>query len=865
MSDPERPESQSSTRLPEAEKLFFEALEVPEEKRADFVRERSRGDDFLRSLVQRLIEADSEGFLSEPAAGRDFSLPKPEELREPVKRRRIGSYELRELLGSGGVGHVWLAGRVDGLFQKEVAIKILKRGMDTDAILRAFENERRVLARLEHPGIARILDGGRTSDGLPYLVMERVDGAPIHRFCEENRIALHERIELFCKVCDAVAYAHRNLVVHRDLKPGNILVRPGGAPTLLDFGIAKVFDPDGPRETTRGNRLMTPEYASPEQLLGEPVTTASDVYSLGVVLYELLTTRKPFEAKTGATTELRRLVCDTEPARPSSRVLSVREREDGFVPEGTPTRLGNALRGDLDTILLTALRKAPEQRYPSVEALSEDLRRFLERRPIMARPPNWRYLSRRFIERNWISVCAGAVACTAVIGALLFSLSAYFAAEEQRQEAVAEAEKASAISAFLERFLITDDPLGKLRHETTVLELLDEARVAVEAGELAEEPEVEAAVLNTLGRTYVHLKAPVPGEACLQRSLALLAELRPPDDVELARTKSYLATALTEQAKLDEGIALQREALEVLRQTLDEPETLINRIGSLSTALRDAARYDEAAELARETIAIAQASFGPRDAVTANEHFRLGWILACRESTAEEGVRELRHALAIQSETIGPDHAGYAETSLRLGQALEKTGSIPKAVASMRFASERLWAIFGESHPRATRAGLNFAELLGRQGRLDEAHAEFTRSIEAKLRALPGAPQGRSRRSHARVQLRRGRLAEAEALFRQAITDFAREEPNFYTEARRTSAERELAALLSDQERFAEAERLLLASIERLEAAPEPHNDLLRAAVKRLIGTYEAWGVARPALELQERARPWVARLEALR
>ena len=393
---------------------------------------RTCGDDEeLRSRIERLVAAAQldDGFLQTPTLDR---LPGTAPAEDQPPGSQIGSWRLEHPIGSGGMGTVYLAHRSDGQFEQSVALKLIKRGMDTDDILRRFRNERQVLADLTHPGIARLIDGGATEIGRPYLVMEYVAGQPIDRWCNALELGVDERLQLFSEVCRAVHHAHEHLVVHRDLKPTNILVNDEGAPKLLDFGIAKVLDASGSVRTldmtsTEG-RLMTPEYAAPEQIRGGRVSPATDVYSLGVILYELLTGSRPYRWTTKLRSDLERVICEEEPPRPSSVV----GRPDGEEPSGgaprrarTETRkLRARLAGDLDTIVLKSLRKEPERRYAGAHELLEDIDRALDGRPIHARPDTWHYRMRRYVARNRLFVAAAsAVMASLSVGLVLTETS----------------------------------------------------------------------------------------------------------------------------------------------------------------------------------------------------------------------------------------------------------------------------------------------------------------------------------------------------------------------------------------------------------------------------------------------------------
>ncbi len=387
-------------RFLQIEAIFDEVLEAPDEARAGLIDTRCHGDCDLAAEVRSLLRAcEAQEHLSasqqpQPEGGQD----------DQRSRKRIGPYELDRLLGRGGMGAVYLAHRADGQFEQKVAIKLIDLPLATDLFRERFRQERQILAELQHPYVARLLDGGVTPQGDLYLVMEYVDGVPIHRFCEEQRLSTTRRIVLFIRVCEAVQFAHQHFVVHRDLKPDNILVAADGTPRLLDFGTAKLLSPSrlGPdsKLTREGYQSFTPQYASPEQVLGNPITTASDTYSLGVLLYLLLTGTMPYELKELTTGEMLRVIC-LEPPRKPPRELGSNRRLDV----------------DLEAILLKALRKEPQGRYLSAEQLSADLRAYLEGLPVAARRGTLRYRAAKFIRRRRFSVAAAALLAASLVQA----------------------------------------------------------------------------------------------------------------------------------------------------------------------------------------------------------------------------------------------------------------------------------------------------------------------------------------------------------------------------------------------------------------------------------------------------------------
>lgn len=417
--------------------VFEGGLALSGDERGPYLDEACGDDVGLRKDVERLYAEDRQ-------TGTRFEPPSAGELHPRTSTsllhigRRIGAYELERVIGRGGMATVYLAHRVDEHFEQRVAFKLIRRGMDTDDILRRFKNERQVLADLEHPGIARLIDGGATEQGLPYLVMEYVEGQPLDQYCDERRLGVRERLEIFLGICTAVHHAHENHVVHRDLKPANILINKEGVPKLLDFGIARLLDATGSVQTVDVTatelRLMTPEYASPEQIRGDKITPASDVYTLGVVLYELLAGHRPYGAPVRQRSELERRICEQDPTRPS---LAVRRPLEGdqwpSEKRNTTTRsLRSELRGDLDTICLTALCKEPRRRYSSAAGLADDVRRWLAGLPVIARRDSLSYRAAKFVRRNKVLVGATLAVILSLTSGLIVSLSLYRDSEAQR-------------------------------------------------------------------------------------------------------------------------------------------------------------------------------------------------------------------------------------------------------------------------------------------------------------------------------------------------------------------------------------------------------------------------------------------------
>jgi non-specific serine/threonine protein kinase/serine/threonine-protein kinase len=430
--------------------VLGEALELPESQRAAFLAERCGDDHMVRLEVETLLGGEhhlNSGFLAESSfAAVAASVVAVEE--HSWIGRRVGAYQIVEQIGAGGMGEVYRAFRADDQYRQQVALKVIRAGQDTSFVIRRFKNERQILAGLEHPNIARLLDGGTTEDGLPFFAMELIEGQPITDYCDHHKLSLNERLTLFLQVCAAVQFAHQHLVIHRDIKPGNILVTADGVPKLLDFGIAKLVEPDSPGhsldQTMTAFRALTPRYGSPEQMQGGQMTTASDVYSLGVVLYELLTGCSPYRRTSGTPQEFITAVCSTDPVRPSLVVSRVHTAENAPAPSRedlsalrgiSPDRLRRRLRGDLDNIILKALEKDPKRRYRTVEQLQEDINRHLENLPVSARTATGWYRASRFIFRHTAGVAFSTALAVALLVGLAVTLHEAEVARQQRVRA----------------------------------------------------------------------------------------------------------------------------------------------------------------------------------------------------------------------------------------------------------------------------------------------------------------------------------------------------------------------------------------------------------------------------------------------
>jgi eukaryotic-like serine/threonine-protein kinase len=620
---------------------------------------------------------------------------------------RVGPYRLIREVGRGGMGAVHLGVRSDDAFQKRVAVKVLKRGMDTDAIVARFRNERQILASLEHPYIASLLDGGTTDAGLPYFVMEYVEGQPVDGYCETHALDTTARLELFRKICAAVQYAHQNLIIHRDLKPANVLVTADGTPKLLDFGIAKLVNPDPGAHTVAatvaGHPLMTPEYASPEQVRGETVTTATDVYSLGVLLYELLTGRRPYDLPSRSPDDIQRVICHSLPARPSTAVTATAtvrmarpgtgsNGSDGQAVASTRPRLPDAdrlrrrLAGDLDTIVLKALAKEPSRRYASVDQFSEDIRRHLTGLPVTARKDTIRYRTAKFIRRNRAAVAAASLVVIALVAGLIGTAwQAQIASRErsraeQRFDDVRELANAS---LFQLHDAIRDLPGSTPARQLLVsrgLTYLD--KLAQDAGDRPDlERELAGAYLK-VGDVQGRPNNPNLGDtsgavASYRKATALYESLgaKTSDDAglrrELALAYLRMSEILGSMGQTSESLGFARESLGVLREA-----------ASLSSG-EGAVPHDLRRELATGYSRVGDLLSATGDTAGTLEHRRLALAmmetLASASSADPENVRQLAIAQQRLANSLGNpnypnvgDFAGALDHLARAAEVLQK-------------------------------------------------------------------------------------------------------------------------------------------------------------------------------------------------
>lgn len=802
--------------------LFVAASAEPAERRSAFLAAACGSDTALRDEVESLLSYDghANGFLRSPDPIASHRLFSNSRIDTPAEEQRVGPYQLVSQLGSGGMGTVWLARRADAQFNKQVAIKLIKRGMDTKRILERFRVERQVLAGLEHPNIARMIDGGVTSDGRPYMVMEYVEGLSIDRYCDEKRLTIAARLDLFCRVCAAVQYAHQKLVVHRDLKPGNILVTPGGEVKLLDFGIAKVLAGGETGSsisiTLEGPHPMTPRYASPEQVRGEPISTATDIYSLGAVLYELLTGRASCNPTDNSLRAIERAICEQPPSRPSEAVLQETSGDMASARSTDARRLRRLLIGDLDTIVLTALNKEPGRRYSSVEQFSGDISRHLAGLPVTARPDTLGYRTRKFIRRNPLPVALAATVFLLVLGAAIgFAiLSRKLAGERNiamsaRAEATEKLQQSNQMSSFLKEILVSANPESVSRSDMMVREALDRAADRI-GDSFVDRPEQEAWFRGILSRSYAGLGLYEKAEAHGRESLRLYESLSPARAQEVAQACEQLSSVLRKRGEYAQAAEYAKKSLALQVQLHgDKSPAVANSLMSLAGTLGTTAKPDEAESLMRQALHIYRSQPGTLSGEFASCLMGVAEIHA-RRGEIEEAMRLNNEAIEVSKKVYGEVHAFTAGALNYLAETQQMAGDLAAAEQSLTRSLEILTKIHDSDHGNVGYAHGQLATVQLSSGQYAKAEASMRASLDCLRKVLGEAHDDVLTTSVGLAEILRFRarenLPEAETLCRNAIPLLRRE---FGTDSEKVAhAMSKLRDILIDQGQFEEAETL---------------------------------------------------------
>jgi len=737
-------------RLERLEALFAAARELPAAERPAFVAAQCGGDEALRRELTELLDLSG-------GAGAFL-----ERAPDPWIGQRIDRWRVRERLGAGGMGVVYLAVRDDGAFQQQAALKLLKQSFDRAEALDRFRRERQLLASLAHPNIARLLDGGTTPEGVPYLVMEHVAGTRLDDWCDARRLPLARRLALFLDVCAAVHHAHQHLVIHRDLKPSNVLVDDAGVAKLLDFGIAKELEPaDGERTATRTlDRRLTPEYSSPEVVRGGAITMASDVFSLGVILYELLTGRRPWRDAETSPTDLERAICDTTPARPSATLLP----DAAAAARGLdPARLRAQLRGDLDAIVMTALAPEPERRYASVESLAADVARHLRHEPIVARPPGTAYLLSKFVRRRRGVVAALAFAFLALVAGVVGLVVG-------KQRAQRQAETTARVNQLLREMLVQLEPATARGFGESVLRQLHFADEELGRGLLEGEPAIEADLRFALGRVYGAFGyAGWAGEQ-FAKALAIEEARAPAPDARRVELLRRLGWAERNAARFDEAIGHLERAVD-LSATLpgldDERTAARNELGLALTAV---GRNDAAERVLREALDQQRARGQERSPASGSLQIALALnALALGQLDAAEPPA--RAALALYDELLPGKEPRRAIALDTLARVLRAKGELAAAEPLLERSLEIRRALFDSTSPViAWSLGL-LADVRCAAGRAPEAVALLEEALAIRRVAYdPGSqPQMQTLLQLGLALVDAGRDADARPHLAEAI------------------------------------------------------------------------------------------------
>ena len=884
--------------------VFQRAIELGAGERTAFLDRACAGDADARNRAERLLDAHRR-----PLPWLDGSVfeavPDLLDAEPPatVAGRRIGPFELLRELGQGGMGAVYLAQRADDQYHQQVAIKLIRGDMVTRQEERRFRQERQILASLEHPNIARLLGGDVTPEGLPYLVMEYIEGEPLEAWCRRLGPSLETRLELLRQVCCAVQYAHSHMVVHCDLKPSNVLVSDNGVPKLLDFGIARLlghdFVPSLATTTVADHWRMTPDFASPEQVRGERLTAASDIYSLGVMLYRLLAGCPPYRLEGRSLHQIQRVICEQEPEPPSvavARPAAEAQTADGppGPPPGNPRR---RLAGDLDNIVSMALRKDPARRYASAQQLSEDLRRHLTGLPVTARQDTLFYRSGKFVRRHRLGLAATGMVGLALVAGIWTANVERARAEDARARAQVERSRAESVASFLTGLFQDADNAGEISIGALFAQpgaraarelLLDEGarRVPVE---LSHQPDLQADLMQRIGDAYRNLgnydqaEGQLNGaldirrrtfgdsslevaasldsvcmlrlgqgdlgraEARCRESLEIRRGVLPPAPLLVAESLNSLALVLRAQERLDDAEGLLREALELRRRHLPERHQRVTTVlNNLAVLLQQKKSYAEAEALFRDVLARKLERYGTEHLQVVNSRNNLASLLqdlgrGLRDAQRYDEAEALyRQALASGRTQSGDGHPLVATVHFNLGTLLMNVGRNTEATRSLEAALDIDRRLFGEEHPDVARDLNGLAVAAYHQGSPEEAAAYLRRALEIYRRTF-GAGHPRFRGvlfSLTTLWFEEGRDAEAQELLRSALETWRRVPATEAWVPPRAAAL--LGGSLLRDGRLDDAEPLLRQGYRGQCAELGPRHDFTRQALSHLIDFHTA-------------------------
>ncbi len=868
-----------STRWEKIQALFHDAADLPKSEQRAFLNTACGSDDRLIAEVLSLLREDAR---DSSLLGRDVGEIAHQILREAPLPKEIGHYHLQRVLGEGGMGVVYLAERQD--LGSLVAIKVLRDAWLSPARRERFASEQRMLAQLNHPLIARLYDADTLSDGTPWFVMEYVEGVPLTEYCSQHACSVDERLRLLRCVCEAVQYAHSHAVIHRDLKPSNIFVKSDGAVRLLDFGIAKQIESlevasgqTGMDQTLTGLRLMTPAYAAPEQIRGERVGVHTDVYSLGVILYELLAGRRPFDLSNMTPAEAETVIVEHDPEKPSTSARQTAGVPGTNDPSGmNDPSVGKAAWTDLDVLCLTAMHKDPLRRYRSVEALMRDIDHYLNDEPLEARPDNFTYKLGKFVRRNKRAVASAALVMTLIIGMVtVFTLRLATA----RDAALAEAARTARIQRFMLNLFQGGDEAAGPSDDLRVLTLLD--RGVQEAQALGGEPEVQAELRQTLSGIYQKLGKFDRADSLLLSALDQRKQLFGPDHRAVADSLVALALLRSDEAKYEEAERLARDGLDMTKRHLPPNHPAVaNATFALGKVLEGRGNYDQAIHVLDEAVqrqsapGVPTADLSASLSELANSHFYTGHY------DISDALN--RRVLAMQTQLYGERHPMVADTLLNLGSIQFQLGNYVEAEHYNRKALDIVQSWYGKNHPETadtmTILGQSLtyqqrfdeaADLLQqslvilehlhepvpdkvayalnelgnvavRQGKLNDAATYFTRALDV-YRSIYGDKHSRIgivESNLAGVYVEHKEYVRAERLFRDALLIYAKTLPADHLTV--GIARIRLGTALLGERRFTDAQQESLAGYEIVKKQTSPTVKWLQTARKDLVTEYAA-------------------------
>ena len=814
--------------------IFLEAKTLDPQTRDEYLRVACADSAYLRREVESMLDAASsaEAYFDNLAGKVSFPHLADDEETSIEVNRTIGSWRLLRRIARGGMGTVYLAERADGQFEHTAALKVLPTGVDSDHARARFLIERQILARLVHDNIARLLDGGVADDGVPYFVMDYVDGLPIDEYCQRHALDIDQRLRLVLDVAGAVQYAHRNLVIHRDLKPSNVLVDSQGQVRLLDFGIAKMLDPDpnNPNLTRESRRPATPAYASPEMLRGEPVDMTTDVYSIGALMYVLLTGNLPLQYDGLSLTEL----C---------------ERASNSIPE-PPSRHYPALDGDLDAIVAKALAKEPDERYESVQSLAHDIGNYLDGLPISAKAPSAAYRARKFVARNRASVAFSAFAVVALVSIAVLAVRSAIVSERQSQQIALERDRAEQTKDFLVSIFNAADP-NIVPGEQTARDILEAGRQRIEE-ELAEQPEVQADLLRAMSAVYQNWRETDDGRAVLERELQLREQVNGTKSEAYADTLVLLAYITEIGGDYESSIDYARRALQTHTAIGNAPGQASSheRIGRVLHLQGD---YDKARSHFEQSLELIVENGGAdsEDAGFIMEH--LGNLLTHQEQY-EAALAMFEQSLAVRRKHIQGDNSEISAIYLGMGTALNRLGRYDDAVAAYEEGIAINERLFGADNSYTFYFMNGLGKVAESRGDLATAARRYDESRRLIIRYMPESPNlAFATANVGKMLMMSERFDEAISYYRDSIALFEVKLPNHWAMG---ATKWRLGLCLVESGKFTEAEPLILEGIEIVEARwGAQHEETLsaREAAERL---YQAWGKPRQEVAHRSSATP---------